>query len=216
MGEVHDTTEPGTGDPALPAERSRLLRLLDRVPTTWFVGMATALFLAVTAAFGGLSTAEGAPVPHLERGQEHRNQQFALTVDSAYLRTPGGVAPDRRELVVYVDAVNLWTSPQLTAVEGLSRSVSLTRLPNATTAGTSRVDDGTPSPVLQPGVQARIALTWTVPSADFAANHPLELTLVDLTPRQGSFLVSGEYWTDPVPGATVTVPVADLGSGTLP
>ena len=81
--------------------------------------MATALFLAVTAAFGGLSTAEGAPVPHLERGQEHRNQQFALTVDSAYLRTPGGVAPDRRELVVYVDAVNLWTSPQLTAVEGL-------------------------------------------------------------------------------------------------
>ena len=78
------------------------------------------------------------------------------------------------------------------------------------------MDDGTPSPVLQPGVQARIALTWTVPSADFAANHPLELTLVDLTPRQGSFLVSGEYWTDPVPGATVTVPVADLGSGTLP
>ena len=69
---------------------------------------------------------------------------------------------------------------------------------------------------MQPEGSARPERLSLIHISDFAANHPLELTLVDLTPRQGSFLVSGEYWTDPVPGATVTVPVADLGSGTLP
>lgn len=53
----------GRRDRSRRAARTRVLALTDRVPTGWFAGILTVLFLTVTAAFGGLSAVAVAPVP---------------------------------------------------------------------------------------------------------------------------------------------------------
>lgn len=76
----------GGGD-STPPSRSRfgwLRAASDRVPTRWFAGIATGLFL-VAAAFGGLATAAAPAVVALEPADEHRNAQLALTIGRAVL-----------------------------------------------------------------------------------------------------------------------------------
>ena len=41
----------------------------------------------------------------------------------------------------------------------------------------------------------------------------LEITLNDMTLHTGSFVANGQWWTEPVPAATVTVAVDDIGAG---
>src|SRR5688572_26515536 len=69
----------------------------DRVPTRWFTGIGTALFLVATAAFGGLATAAEPEITALAPGEAHRNDQLSMTIERAVL------VDEFPEAGVYVD-----------------------------------------------------------------------------------------------------------------
>lgn len=188
------------------------------MPTKWFAAIATGLFLAATAAFGGLATAAAPEVTALDPGEEHRNEQLAMTIERAVLMdefADAGVSVDdgQRVLAVLIDVENRWTEPlpaypnssltESLAIDGLAESPD----------SVARYDDATLSPWLQPGVPARLVLAWAVDADVFEDAQELQITLNDMTLYTGSFVADGQWWTDPVAAATVTVAVEDLGAG---
>ena len=204
----------------MPTHRFKWIRAAgDRVPTSWFTGIATGAFLVATAAFGGLATAaaEG-PVP-LDAGEEHRNDQLALTVQRAVLIDELGeagvtVEPGQRVLAVIVDAENRWTQPLPTGRgNSVSDSVALADRPGHQPDGVARLDDSTILPWLQPGVPATLVLAWAVDRTEYADGEELRVVLNDETLFTGSFVLSGQSWEDPEPAALVTVPITDVGAG---
>lgn len=190
----------------------------DRVPTRWFAGIATALFLAATAAFGGLATAATPEITALEPGDEHRNDQLAITVERAVLVDEfpeAGVFVDdgERVLALLLSVENTWDEP-LTASPHSSVTESLTIDALADPPDSvARYDDATINPVLQPGVPAQIVLAWTVEAGAFDDAQRLTVELNDMTLYTGSFVANGQWWTDPVAAATLTVAVEDIGAG---
>ncbi len=199
--------------------RFRWLRAAsDRVPTRWFAGIGTALFLAATAAFGGLATAAEPGPRQLEPGETHRNDQLAITVERAVLVDEfpeAGVFVDdgERVLAVVVTAENRWTAPLAAyADSSVTESFAIDGLPPEPDS-VARYDDATMSPWLQPGVPARIVLAWAVGADEFADDQVLDITLNDMTLHTGSFVANGQWWTDPVAAATVPVALEDLGAG---
>lgn len=208
--------------PATPARRGRLTWVraaADRVPTRWFTSIATALFLAVTAAFGGMATAAVPAPAELAAGQEHRNAQLALTVRRAVLLDEfpeAGVWPEEGErvLVLDLDVENVWTRPLATGGDAsVSAALRVQRLGDAAPASVARYDDATGSPWLQPGVPARVVVTWTVEASAIADGDELRVDVRDETLYTGSVVLSGQYWEDPKTAAVVTVRVEDLGAG---
>jgi hypothetical protein len=212
-------TTDGEGSTPPPRSRFGWVRAAsDRVPTRWFAGIATALFLASTAAFGGLATAAPAPITALEPGDEHRSDQRALTVQRAVLvdefPEAGVLAEDgERVLALVLSVENSWDEP-LAASPGSSviDSIAVEGL-SAPPDSVARYDDATINPVLQPGVPAQIVLAWAVDAQAFADARRLTVTLNDMTLHTGSFVANGQWWTDPVASATVTVAVDDIGAG---
>jgi hypothetical protein len=209
------------GDGGAPRTRSRLgwLRAAsDRVPTRWFAGIATGIFLAGTAAFGGLATAAEPAVTALDPGDEHRNDQIAVTIERAVLvdEFPEAgifVEDGERVLAVLLSVENTWIEP-LPAYPGSSVTESLVidGLP-AEPDSVARYDDATLSPVLQPGVPAQVVFAWAVKSGAFDDDERLTVTLNDMTLYTGSFVANGQWWTDPVEAATVSVALEDIGAG---
>ena len=209
------------GEDSTPPARSRfgwLRAASDRVPTRWFAGIGTGLLLAATAAFGGLATAAAPPITALEPGQEHRNDQLAVTVERAVLVDEfpdAGVFVDdgQRVLALVLDVENTWVEP-------LAASPSSSVVDSITVEGLSdppdsvaRYDDATLNPVLQPGVPARIVFAWAVDAGAFSDAQSLRLTVNDMTLYTGSFVANGQWWTDPVAAATASVAVEDIGAG---
>lgn len=196
-----------------------MLALTDRVPTGWFAGILTVLFLTVTAAFGGLSAVAVAPVPDIAAGTEHRNDQFALTVERAVLidelRGSGtSVSDGQRVLALVVSVENVWDHPIAASADaGVADAVSVAELDGATANAVARLDDATVAPYLQPGVPAELVLTWVVDSATFAAGDVLHVDLLDFTLYTGQLITYGESWIDPVVGARTTVEISDVGAG---
>jgi hypothetical protein len=192
----------------------------DRVPTRWFAGIGTALFLAATAAFGGLAAvAEPGPTT-LEAGVEHRSDEFAITVERAVLLDEfpeAGVFVDEDEnervLAVQIGIENLWTEPLQAGPLTLTKSLAVEELGESPMESVARFDDATISPWLQPGVPAEIVLTWIFEEGDLVDGDILHLTLSDLSLYTGSFVTTGQSWEDPVPAATLTLVVTDAGSG---
>ncbi|MCR2763040.1 hypothetical protein NQ152_05895 [Microbacterium sp. zg.B48] len=213
------TTE-GEDSAAPPRRRLDWLRAAsDRLPTSWLTGIATGLFLVATAAFGGLATAaEPAPVT-IEPGQEHRNDQFALTIERVVLvdeLTEAGVYVEdgERVLAVVVDVENTWTRPiAVHSTSSLTESLRLEGLADTPPDSIARYDDGTVAPWLQPGVPAQLVLAWAVTAGRFTDGQPVGITLSDMTLHTGSFVANGQWWTDPVPAATMTVILEDIGAG---
>lgn len=207
---------------ARPARRTRVRRTGwiraagDRVPTAWFAGIATVLFLAVTAAFGSLNT-QPQPAPRaVAAGQVHTSDQASLTVERAVLldafpQAGITVEPGQRVLAVQVRAVNNWTRPLPTTggTGSLSQSVGIRGLHGVHPEAAARFDDATVSPVLQPRVPAELVFTWAVPASRFHDGDAVRVTLYDQSLHTGTFVASGQYWTDPVASAIVTVPVTD-------
>lgn len=193
----------------------------DRVPTRWFAGIGTALFLLVTAAFGGLATAaEPGPVA-ITAGDEHRSDEFSLRVERAVLldEFPEAGAyvdedADERVLAVQVRIENLWSQPLSAGTISMAQSVRIDELPDTPIESVARIDDATTSPWLQPGIPADIVLTWIVDAGAFADGDVLHVTLNDLSLYTGSFVTTGQSWEDPEPAATLTLVVADHGAGT--
>jgi len=181
--------------------------------------IATGLFLVATAAFGGLATAaEPGPVA-IEPGQEHRNDQFAVTVERVLLvdeLTEAGVYVDdgERVLALVVTVENTWTRPIAVHPTGsLTESVRLDGLSDTPPDSIARYDDGTVAPWLQPGVPAQLVLAWAVKAGQFTDAQPMRITLSDMTLYTGSFVASGQWWDDPAPAATMTVTLDDIGAG---
>jgi hypothetical protein len=193
----------------------------DRVPTKWFAGIATGLFLAVTAAFGGLATAVQPELTKLEPGEPHVTDQRSLTVQRAVLidELPGsGTSPEdgERVLVLVTDVENVWTEPQratATNTNGMDATFAVAGLEDDSRRGTARLDDATGSPWLQPGVPATIVYAWPVEADRYAEGDELDITLYETTLTTGSFVLAGQWWDDPEADAVVTVKIEDVGAG---
>ena len=213
------TTEGEHSTPATGRRSGWLRAASDRVPTKWFAGIATGLFLAATAAFGGLAAAAVPEVTALEPGEEHRNDQLTIAVERAVLVdefADAGVFVDdgERVLALLVSVENEWTQPLAAyADSSVTESLTIDELIGTPPDSVARYDDATVSPTLQPGVPARIVLTWAVESDRFEDSQELRITLNDMTLHTGSFVANGQWWTDPVPAATVTVVLEDIGAG---
>ena len=212
-------TTPGDG-PA-PTTRARfgwIRAASDRVPTRWFAGIATGIFLAGTAAFGGLATAATPGPTTLEAGDEHRNDQLAVTIRRAVLvdEFPEAgvfVEDGERVLALLMDVQNTWIEP-LPAYPGSSvtESVTVEGLP-LEPESVARYDDATVSPALQPGVPAQIVFAWAVEASAFEDGQALTVTVNDMTLYTGSFVANGQWWTDPVAAATIPIALEDIGAG---
>ena len=210
-----DDSAPGTSG------RFRWLRAAsDRVPTRWFAAIGTGLFLVATAAFGGLSPAASPAIARLEPGEQHHNDQLALTVERAVLvdEYPDAgvyVEEGQRVAAIVLTVENTWTEPlPAYADSSVTESFTVEELAGTPADSVARADDATVSPWLQPGVPVRIVVAWAVDAGRFADGDALHLTLNDMTLHTGSFVANGQWWTDPVAAATVTVPLDDEGPGT--
>lgn len=201
---------------------ARLRAATDRVPTKWFATIGTVLFLAATAAFGGLADvpAEAKVLDELSAGETHTSPQLAITVERAVLidsLSGTGAFPDEekgeRLLVLLVEIENRWDRPLATfGSEGVQRAV-LVEGDGRAADGIVREDDQTFTPWLQPGVPALLAYSWVVPGDAYSDGEPLRVLLSDATLYQAQLLSSRESWVDPVPSAVVTIPVDDVGAG---
>jgi len=220
---------PAAPDPAVDAAPRRrgvlvrgLVALTDRVPTGWLAGILTAVFLGVTAAFGGLAAVAAPPVPEIEVGDTHRSGQFALTVERAVLideLSDAGVFTEdgERVLVVVLTVENVWDRAQpagsFAGSTGVVGAVRIAQLGDAPADAVARLDDATVAPYLQPGVPAELVLTWAVEDDAFADGDLLQLELRDSSLYEGQLITYGQQWEDPVLAARLTVEVADVGAG---
>ncbi|ALJ18911.1 hypothetical protein [Microbacterium sp. No. 7] len=221
-----DTESGGDGAPlrrrrVRESHGTRVRKLADRVPTAWFATIGTALFLAATAAFGGLNTAvaDETPVVELSAGETHANDQFSTTVVRALLidhLSPAGVFADdgKRALVLIVDVENVWDAPQRTigVLGGFSDTLRIAELGDQKPAGAARMDDQTRDPELQPGLPAQLAFAWQVDADAFAEGDEITIVLHDQTMHTGVLFVEGRSWGDPVERARVTVRLDDAGA----
>lgn len=188
------------------------------MPTRWFAGIGTALFLAATAAFGGLATAAEPAIAELDAGETHRNDQLSIAIERAVLidEFPDAgvfVEDGERVLAVLATVENRWIEPLAAyADSSVTASLTVTGLP-ASPDSVARYDDATVSPWLQPGVPAQIVFAWAVEADAIEDAQALEITLNDMTLHTGSFVANGQWWTEPVPAATVTIEVEDIGAG---
>ncbi|WP_322409043.1 hypothetical protein [Microbacterium invictum] len=202
-----------------PSRSAWIARTWDRIPTGWFAGILTAVFLAGTAAFGGLAQAAVPPLPELEPGETHVNEQFALTVERAVLidELPEAgitVEPGQRVLAVVLTAENVWDRALPSESSGgLSAGMRVAELADAPPAAIARFDDTTFAPYLQPRVPAELVVTWAVDRNALAEGDEIEIVLRDLSLREGALVVAGEYWESPVTAATMTLEVTDVGAG---
>lgn len=216
--------------PPRPARFARLRGAVDRVPTRWFAGVATGLFLAVSAAFGGLATVASEPDATAASGDRIDGSPFAVTIDRAVLidALPElQLEPEKagdRLLAVVLTAENVTSDPLTSGEEyGLTGGIQLEGV--ADLAGVPgravyRWDDSTASPMFQPGVPAQVAVFWDVPAGVLDAGaltdggevtvRLIDRELIDTT------LYDGGRW-EPTGAATrVTVPIRDVGAGTAP
>lgn len=199
-----------------------LRKASDRVPTKWFAAIGTGVFLAATAAFGGLNpvAAEIEAPRALVAGDIHVNEQFAITVQRAVLiddlREAGvAPAPGTRALVLIATVTNVWDEPQGTAgIDSLGRLIAVDGLGSAEPTGIARMDDQTFLPRLQPDVPVELAIAWRVDAGAFTAGDEITVVLHDQTLYTGSTVLSGRYWADRDVGARVALEIADVGAGT--
>lgn len=203
---------------------ARLRAATDRVPTKWFAAIGTTLFLAATAAFGGLNDVaaqERPPLPVRDPGEVHKGPILSTTVQRAVLidRLPGaGAFPDEekgeRLLVLLVTVENHGDEAvEFGAFGGvLDKTVRLSGDPR-TAAGIVREDDQTPTPWLQPDLPTLLAFSWTVGGSDYAEGDDLVVELRDAELQAGQLLYTGLKWTQPELAATVRVPIEDVGAG---
>ncbi|GEK80470.1 hypothetical protein [Agrococcus baldri] len=195
-------------------------RAAEKVPTKWLTAAVVALFLAATAAFGGLEPVAAQGPVEVAAGEAHEGPMVSLAPQRAVLIddfVEGGASADAEEhervLVVIVDAVNVWDRP----VGGLStefrETLRLQPLPELPAEGVARFDDGTIGPDLQPGVPVQLAVSWLVPDDAFAEGDELRLELFDHTLHTGQSVTYGEFWDDAALAAVATLEIEDVGAG---
>ena len=197
------------------ARFDRLRKAGDRVPTRWFAAIGTGLFLAATAAFGGLMDATADPIPQIDPDDTHTNGQLRLSAERAMLfdefpETGVTVKPGERVVAVVVEVENVWTEALPTS-RGftVSDALRLDALPDTAPGGVARYDDGTLTPWLQPGVPVTVVVAWAVPARRFEDADEIALRFYDETLQTGELITYGQSWEAPVLAATVRVPLRD-------
>lgn len=157
----------GPGEEQEPEELPELanLRVRGRSVKTWVIG-ASAVVLAVSAAFGGLSKA-AAETPALTAGKAVDAGQFAVTVDRVvtvkdlkplFQPEPGGA------LIAIVAKVKVTDDLGTTPPSDLFRLIGVPGIKETEAPmGTTTIDDETMNPVLTPDVEQQVAFVWKLP-----------------------------------------------------
>lgn len=196
---------------------------MQKVPTKWFVSGGLVIFLAVSAAFGGLNDAAAAPIPQLTAGEPHTGAQLRITVDRAVLLDgfpEQGILPAEGErlLVVVATVEDVWRDPASTRTSiGAADNLRPVGVPGLDASSAPQsvavISDGAEFPDLQPGVPIELAFIWSIDPSALAEGDSMAIDVYDKTYRSDGFITSGERWVNPVVAATVTVPVSDSGDG---
>jgi hypothetical protein len=204
----------------VPKRRFDWLRAAgDRVPTKWFAGIFIALFLAATAAFGGLATAAPPEIDRLEPGEAHITDQRSLTIQRAVLideLPEAGVYPEpgQRVFALVADVENRWDRPaSVTSRDAIRGSFSVDGIEPETTMQAARLEDESSVIALQPGVSTKIVFAWAVDADQFTGGERVDVALNDMSLYTGSFVIEGQSWDSPVTTAAVTVEIEDVGAG---
>ncbi|KAM9863454.1 hypothetical protein ACI1US_00772 [Leucobacter sp. BZR 635] len=217
---------------ATPGWWTRLSRWVQRIPTGWFASILTGVFLAVTAAFGGLAPVAEAAVESLEPGEARVGPQLSVAVERAVVfdsfPQAGAYAGEgERVLALLVTVENRWSEPLLAsagAVEQALRVEGLGALGEGSGDGPgeapddpaptaiARLDDATLGPWLQPGVPADLVVTWVVPEASARVGETISVVIREAKLERGQRLTSDERWTSPSEVATVTLETIAGGS----
>ena len=216
LGTVSESPEAAQ----VPKRRFEWVRAAsDRVPTKWFAAVFVALFLAATAAFGGLATAAPPEIDRLEPGEAHITDQRSLTVQRAVLideLPEAGVYPEegQRVLALVADVENRWDRPaSATSRAAIGGSFAVDGITPDLPVSAARLEDESLVVSLQPGVPTRIVFAWPVDADQFTGGESVEVALNDMSLYTGSFVIEGQSWDSPVTTAVVTVEIEDVGAG---
>lgn len=221
-----------TPDPTLPAGRRTLAqRTLDRVPLKWLSTAALVVFLGITSLFGGLEAVAAPETPVIAAGETVVGAEIEMTPVQATLideLNTTGVFPDegQRILSVVVDVRNLSEFARssastdalgLISVEGLGELLSESGLTDLEVQSgikpvVARLDDGTFSPWLQPGLPVRVVLSWAIPADAFLDGDSVRVSLPTATRSIGQSVIYGVYWSDQRTVAYTDIPIEDLGA----
>ena len=201
--------------------RARAKDLFAKVPTRWFVSSLVALFLAASAAFGGLEEADTPPIPQLDVGESFTGAQLRIAVEDAVLIDAFPEAyitpqPGNRLLVIRATVENVWDKP-------VSTYSSIGAADNVRPQGVDGMEDepltvavisdGSSYPELQPAVPVELAFIWEFPDGAISQSDVLQIDLLDKTYAAGGFVTYGERFEDPFVAASVQASVTDVGAG---
>ena len=169
---MQETGTPGRdgraqGQEQEPEELPELanLRVRGRSVKTWVIG-ASAVVLAISAAFGGLDKAS-AEVPPLTAGKAVDAGRFAVTVERVvtvkdlkplFQPEPGGA------LIAVVARVKVTDDTGAKPPSDLVRLVGVPGIKETEAPmGTTTIDDNTMNPVLTPEIEQEVAFVWKLP-----------------------------------------------------
>jgi hypothetical protein len=201
--------------------RARAKALSAKVPTRWFITSLVALFLAASAAFGGLDEAATPPVPQLDVGDSFTGAQLRITVEDAVLIDAFPEAfitpqPGNRLLVIRATVENVWDKPVTTISKiGAADNVRPRGIDGMEDEPltVSVISDGSPYPDLQPSVPVELAFIWEVPDGAVSQSDVITIDVLDKTYVAGGLVTYGERFQDPFVAAYVEAPVTDVGAG---
>jgi hypothetical protein len=201
--------------------RARAKVLSAKVPTRWFISALVALFLAASAAFGGLEDADTPPTPQLDVGESFTGTQLRIAVEGAVLIDAFPEAfitpqPGNRLLVIRATVENVWDKPVATISRiGAADNVRPRGIDGMEDEPltVAVISDGSPYPELQPAVPVELAFIWEVPDGAISQSDVVRIDLLDKTYVAGGFVTYGERFQDPFVAASVEAPVTDVGAG---
>lgn len=192
---------------------------IDRVPAKWLATGATGVFLAVTAAFGGLAAVPEPPLPVIGPGDTFIGAELEMTparVTVADELEYSGLFPDEekdeRVLTLIMDVTNLNDVPRRADDNGSPSEVRIEGLADVAPSISRLEDENFESTWLQPNVQTRIALSWVVSAADVADLTEVRVVLHTATEFVGSSVMHGRYWDDVAVAGFADLPVEELPS----
>lgn len=197
----------GTTTPA-PGGRRWLSQTADKVPTKWLVSGLTALFLAGTAAFGGLNTAAEVAPPTVPFEQEIVAEGLTVTVHDAWIADTASdwlLLPLEGERILFVDATITNTEDWTIGANGWADSVDGSVMGRAGAAlevsgrpelggAEARVTGTTDFAEFPPGVAVPTTLAWVVDPSLFAENGPA-LRVWNRVPSAGTGSIASERET---------------------
>ncbi|GAB3632851.1 hypothetical protein GCM10027421_22040 [Microbacterium shaanxiense] len=208
------TSNPLTAPPS--ARRTLAQRAIDRVPVKWLGTGLTVIFLATTAAFGGLAEVPKPKTPLLELGQTFVGAEVEMTPVSLTVVDElrgSGVFPEpgERVLSLVMDVRNLSEFARSSAVDDTLGGLRIEGLEDVKPS-IARLDDDTGSPWLQPGIPVRVVASWPVPAPSYTDGARARLLLSTATRGVGQFVLYGVTWDDVRVGGHMDLAVEDLGT----